>query len=217
MNKTRKITITALAAAIGAAVLFGGTASAANTVDTYDIVNGTIQSIDVKQNDLTGLDIKNGSLNGGDIRPGAITETQLHPSVKAKLNPTPADAGFEADGPYPGATDLGDMEGQGDNSDSLIQGDEGASEQEVWVQCADGKVAIGGGFQLAADAGLALKKDLQVTASEPAQVRDGALVYEPIEGDEAGSVKPNAWRVAVIHSGTQDAIVRPFVVCVAGS
>lgn len=216
--KRSKIIAGAVAAGAAVAVLFGtGVAQAAATVDTFDIVNDTIQSVDVKKNSLTGLDIANGSLNGGDLRDGAVSETQLSDTVKAKLNPGPVDSGFESDGPYPGATDLGSMEGQGDNSDNLIQGDEGASEQEVWVQCAEGKVATGGGFHLAADASLAAKKAMQVTASEPTQVADGALVYEPIDGDEAGSVKPNGWRVAVINSGTQDAVVRPWVICVNGN
>jgi hypothetical protein len=32
----------------------------------------------------------------------------------------------------------------------------------VWVQCAPGKLALGGGFTLAADAGRAAEEDMQV-------------------------------------------------------
>lgn len=228
MTKRKTIAAGVVLTAALLTLAFTGTASGANTVRSSDIVNRTIVEVDVKQNSLTGLNIKNGSINGGDIRQGAITtdqikagtisEQDLDKELQSKLNPGPADTGFEADGPYPGETDLGKMEGQGDNSDELVKGDEGKSVQTVWVQCAPKKVAIGGGFHLAADASLTAKKNLHVTASEPAQVRESELLTNPekIPGDAADSFQPNAWRVDVINEGSDDVVVRPWVVCVYG-
>ena len=45
----------------------GGTAIAANTVRTEDIVNGEVHSIDVANNNLQGVDVRNDSLTGSDV------------------------------------------------------------------------------------------------------------------------------------------------------
>jgi hypothetical protein len=112
----------------------------------------------------------------------------------------------------PSATQLGDNADQGANSTVKFVGDSGATLQRAWVQCADGKTAIGGGYQRA-DVGVAAIKNLQVVSSSPTQVKDGKEVYEPIAGDKAGSLKPNAWLVEGFKNGTTDLIVRPSVVC----
>ena len=88
-----------------------------------------------------------------------------------------------------------------------------SSRQTSWVQCAPGKVALGGGFHVAADAGDDAAKDIQVVVSEPTQVKDGSIVYEAIPGDAAGSLKPNGWIVQGFNDGAADVIVRPWVIC----
>jgi hypothetical protein len=113
---------------------------------------------------------------------------------------------------YPGATKLQDHPGNGANSIVKWVGDSGATLQRSWVQCADGKTAVGGGYSRA-DEGVAAIKSLQVVTSSPAQIQNGAEVYQPIAGDAAGSVKPNAWLVEGFNNGTTDLIVRPWVVC----
>jgi hypothetical protein len=117
----------------------------------------------------------------------------------------------------PGATDLGSYLNQGDNSDAQWVND--GTRQTSWVQCAPGKTALGGGFHLAADAGDAKAKEVQVVVSEPTQVKDGKTyyddpsIYTPIEGDPALSLKPNGWIVQGFYTGTDSVIVRPWVVC----
>jgi hypothetical protein len=126
----------------------------------------------------------------------------------------PGLADLEADGPYPGATDLGDLGengSEGDNSDELVPAD--GMRHTVWVQCATGKVALGGGFRLAADQTQEAAEAITVLASEPTQVEDGNLVYTPIDGDEAGSFLPNGWLVEVVNDGSAAQVVRPWVTC----
>ena len=160
--------------------------------------------------DLIGSgDIRDGSVRSPDLRDGGVHGPDLADQVKNRI-----DVGrvtrLEADGPYPGASDLGDYEGQGDNSDELVKAGEKGT---VWVQCAPGKLALGGGFTLAADAGKAAEEAVHVVASYPTQVKDGAMVYEQIAGDDAGSYRPNAWAVDAINQGDTDVVVRPWVVC----
>jgi hypothetical protein len=117
--------------------------------------------------------------------------------------------GLEADGPYPGFTDLsklGDPGTQGSNSTDAVLGDSGASVQTVWTKCADGKVAIGGGFHLASDASLADRKAVQVLSSEP--------TGDQIKDDPAGSILPTGWKVEVVNNGTTSVAVQPWAVCV---
>lgn len=131
---------------------------------------------------------------------------------KAGANGTDGVTKLEADSPYPSATQLADHEGNGANSTVKFKGDKGATLQRAWVQCADGKSAIGGGFQRA-DESVASIKNLQIVTSAATQIKDGKEVYNPIEGDAAGSVKPNAWLVEGFNNGDTDLIVRPSVVC----
>jgi len=45
----------------------GGTAIAANTVRSEDIVNGEVRGLDVANNNLQGVDVRNDSLTGSDV------------------------------------------------------------------------------------------------------------------------------------------------------
>jgi hypothetical protein len=127
----------------------------------------------------------------------------------------PGLGGLESDGPYPGATDLGNLGtngSEGDNSSETWPGDNGAALHRSWVMCPAGKTAIGGGFSRADEAPADFAK-LNIVSSQPTQIRDGALVYEPIAGDAAGSFVPNAWLVEGFNEGSVALIVRPHVVC----
>jgi hypothetical protein len=126
-------------------------------------------------------------------------------------------ANLEADGPYPGAgiPPLQDHEGQGAQSTALWTND---GLQTSWVMCPEGKSAMGGGFSAGADDTRAAKESVQIVSSEPAQYRATKSgfepVYEPIEGDAAGSFLPNAWVVQGFYTGEGDTVVRPWVTCV---
>jgi hypothetical protein len=125
-------------------------------------------------------------------------------------------ANLEADGPYPGAgiPPLQDFEGQGAQSTALWAND---GLQTSWVMCPEGKSAMGGGFSAGADDTRAAKEAVHIVSSEPAQYRATESrfgpVYEPIEGDAAGSFLPNAWVVQGYYTGEGDTVVRPWVTC----
>lgn len=130
----------------------------------------------------------------------------------------PQDAGINANGPYPGATQLS---GTRANSTETWEADQGAKMQRSWVKCADGEVATGGGFS-AGDEALQAKKGMQVLNSSPAQIVDGKVTtieggYTPIAGDPDGAFKPNGWVVEGLNNNTETSlVVRPFVVCGKG-
>lgn len=173
---------------------------------------------------ITGANIQDGSLYTRDINPavvkslntvwnGSVHRAGLDADLQAKMASTTGKvSGVESDSPYPGATQLGDNPGNGTNSTVKFIGDNGATLQRAWVQCADGKTAIGGGFQRA-DESVAAIKNLQIVTSAATQVKDGKEVYVPIAGDKAGSLVPNAWLVEGFNNGTEALIVRPSVVC----
>jgi hypothetical protein len=192
--------------AVGAAVVAvvavgaGAGAVAGKLVTSADIQDGAVHSPDLNDDGVRSIDIHDGGVFRSDLSDNL--ESGIDAGKVRKL---------ESDGPYPGSTDLGDIPDQGDNSDELVPAD--GEPHTVWVQCAPDKVALGGGFRLAADAGTAAAKAVQVTASEPTQIADGAITYLPIDGDAAGSFLPNGWAVEAINTGAQPVVVRPWVVC----
>lgn len=135
----------------------------------------------------------------------------------------PQDAGINANGPYPGDTNL---QGGPRNSDEKWTGDDGAKLHTSWVTCAPGQVATGGGFSTAdeGDTGPdAPEKGFQVANSSPAQVDQNGKVttiaggYTEIPGDPNGAFKPNGWVVQGWNNNDSgELIVRPFVVCGKG-
>ncbi|ONI69976.1 hypothetical protein BWI15_26070 [Kribbella sp. ALI-6-A] len=171
---------------------------------------------------VTNWHLGKGSVYGDNLGPGmvqwfttvydgSVHMKGLDADLKAKIS-KPGITDLESDSPYPGATQLGDNAGQGANSTVKFKGDNGATLQRAWVQCAAGKTALGGGYQRA-DEGVAAIKNLQIVSSSAMQIADGEEVYKPIAGDKAGSVKPNAWLVEGFNNGTTDLVVRPTVVC----
>jgi hypothetical protein len=216
INKGRVATVAVAGLIVAGAGLAG--AQAAPELDGAQATRATV----------TGKQIKNGTVRTSDLRDRGVQLRDLSAGVHRRLakagTPGPAGpagargatgapglANLESDGPYPGSTDLGSTPGQGDNSDEMVPND--AAIHTVWVQCAPGKSAIGGGFTLASDAGVQAAQDVQVVASEPTQVRSGAIVYEPIAGDAAGSFVPNGWKVDAVNTGNAPVTVRPHVIC----
>lgn len=55
----------------------GGTAIAANTVRTEDIVNGEVHGIDVTNNNLGGVDVRDDSLTGADVLEDTLGKVPL--------------------------------------------------------------------------------------------------------------------------------------------
>ena len=176
-----------------------GGAVAAGQIGSRDIADNSIRSMDLRDGVAVGLT---------DLKPGLSDLVINGPDV-----PEPAEGAsgldtLESDGPYPGATQLQD----GENSTSYWSKD---GVQRSWVKCPVGKVALGGGFRLGADASLADKQATQVFSSQPVQVENGSPdAYSPIAGDADGSYVPNAWLVEGTYSGDNpNLVVRPHAIC----
>jgi hypothetical protein len=189
MSMRRTLAVGAAVAGV-IALAAGGGAIAASTIGTGDIRDGAVRSPDIHDGGVHAPDLADKLENRVNV--GRITR-------------------LEADGPYPGATDLGGLDGQGDNSSDLWTND--GARQTSWVKCARDKVALGGGYNLAADAGDAKAKQVQVVVSEPTYVKGGELADGTIQGDDAMSIRPNAWLVQGFYTGEGSVVVRPWVVC----
>ncbi|MFC4784820.1 hypothetical protein ACT8ZV_10110 [Nocardioides sp. MAHUQ-72] len=176
---------TAVVAGASILVALGGVggAVAANTVGSADIRNGAVHTVDIHDN--------------------AVTNAKLAPGVRGMFRHH-----LEADGPYPGQTQLQD----GANSTKLWAGDQGATLQQSWVRCGRGKNAVGGGFGMN-DGGAEANKGLQIVTSVPATIKGGKIVDTAIPGDPDGSIRPNGWVVEGFNNGTTEVSVRPWVVC----
>jgi hypothetical protein len=227
--------VVAGAAGLAAAVAIAGifVANSANADSNAAADTQTAAAVYPAKDSVTGYHIKDGTIYGADLGPGMVkwftggpynnsvgsdtvrdgtlAEKDLNKSVADKLNSGRL-TGLESDSPYPCATQLGDYPGNGANSDKKFVGDGGTTLQRAWVQCADGKTAIGGGYQRGDESPAAIK-NLQIVTSSPTQIKDGKEVYEPIAGDAAGSLKPNAWLVEGFNNGDTELVVRPSVVC----
>ena len=208
-----------ISVAVGAAVLVAASsfgAVAAKLVTSDDIKNQTIRKADIGKGAVGGSELRDGSLKVKDLSTAARKKLQgdTGPAgprgAQGPEGPKgePGVANLESDGPYPGETNLT----QGDNSTAFWTN---SGLNRSWVMCAPGKVALGGGFTLAADASDADKRATQVVTSQPVQIVDGNPdAYTPIAGDPDGSYVPNGWLVEGYYTGnTANLVVRPHVVC----
>ncbi|MFC5175832.1 hypothetical protein [Nocardioides taihuensis] len=206
MNRNLKTGSVVLVAA--AAIAIGGTSSAiaARLITGDDIARNTITQRNMADDSVGKPQLKDGVLAGitGPEGPAGTDGTDGKDGKDGKDGV----ANLESDGPYPGATHLQD----GDNSTEKFVAGQPDVLQTAWVACPTGKTALGGGFSRA-DEGPAAFKGLQIVTSQPTQIKDGAVVYEPIAGDVDGSFVPNAWLVEGFNTGTTDLIVRPHVIC----
>lgn len=177
----------------------GAVVGAATVLVTLGGVGGAVAA-----GQIGSADIRDGGVRTADIHAQAVTNSKLAPGVVAKFLHS-----VEADGPYPGSTQLD----QGANSTTLWAADSGATLQQSWVQCAPGKTAVGGGFGMW-DYAPDTVKNIQIVTSVPATIKHGKIVDTPIPGDKDMSIKPNGWVVEGFNNGaTTDVSVRPWVVC----
>jgi hypothetical protein len=188
----------------------GSYAVAGSLITSKDIADGTVRCKDLRSKVCEKIKKHHGSGKPGPVGPRG----PAGPAGPQGPKGDPGLTGLESDGPYPGATDLGDLGtngSEGDNSNTMW--DNNGDLQTSWVKCPAGKTALGGGFHTAADAGEPAQRAVIVSVSEPTQIVGGAPGYEPIAGDEAGSIRPNGWLVQGYNDGAADVIVRPWVVC----
>ena len=177
----------------------GAVVGAATVLVTLGGVGGAVAA-----GQIGSSDIRDGGVHTADIHAQAVTTSKLAPGVVGKFLHQ-----VEADGPYPGLTQLD----QGANSTKMWVADSGATLQQSWVQCAPGKTAVGGGFGMW-DYAPDTVKNLQIVTSVPATIKHGKIVDTPIPGDKDQSIKPNGWVVEGFNNGaTTDVSVRPWVVC----
>ena len=230
--------ITAIAAAAaggGSSAKITGKGIASHTINSQHLVNHTIQAHDLStalvqslrgQQGATGAQGPAGpqgqkgdtGATGAQGPKGATGATGIQGATGLTgAQGPPGLAHVSTDGPYPGATQLQKVVDDGRmNSTATWAGDGGATLQQSWVRCANGKVAVGGGFSRA-DEAVSAFKGLQIVTSIPAQINsEGTLVYTPIADDPAGSFVPNGWLVEGFNTNASgELIVRPWVVCAA--
>ena len=169
--------------------------------------------------DLIGsADIRDGGVRSVDLAPGVndriktkATDTQVN-GLKSRVagleGSDPAIGGVEADGPYPGMTNLV----HGDNSTATWNS---TGLNLSWVQCAEGETAIGGGFARGDEGNY---NDLNVVTASPALIRDGQVISiagmtEADGVNEDWAFVPNGWAVEGFVNGPGERVVRPYVVC----
>lgn len=241
--------ITAIAAAAaggGSSAKITGKAIAFHTINSQHLVNHTIQGHDLSTALVQSLRGQQGATGAqgaagpqgqkGDTGASGATGAR---GLKGDTGETgaqgpkgdkgetgergaPGLAHVSTDGPYPGVLELQTVVDDGRmNSTALWSGDSGAALQQSWVRCADGKVAIGGGFNTDG-ASVAALQALKIVTSIPAQITAGGEVvsqtggsgFVPIAGDPASSFVPNGWLVEGFNNNaTGDFVVRPWVVC----
>ena len=63
-------------------VLAGGTAYAANTIASSDIINGEVKSVDVGNNQVRSVDVTNEGLTGADIEDQSGVDNCTHSTVR---------------------------------------------------------------------------------------------------------------------------------------
>ena len=128
-------------------VIAGGTAYAANTIGSDDIINGQVKSadignnqvrsVDVRDQELTGTDIEDGGIDGLDIRDDGVDSPDLAPGSV-------------------GSSELADGAIQGHMQDPRVASTalDTTSPKEIQVPCAFGTDKVtGGGFVIGGPGG----------------------------------------------------------------
>jgi hypothetical protein len=91
MSKSSRIIKHIKSSIVGYLALFlmlSGTAYAADTVFSTDIVDGEVKSVDVADNGLTGVDVANGSLTGTDVANDTLTGVDVADNTIASADVT---------------------------------------------------------------------------------------------------------------------------------
>ena len=78
-------------------VLTTGTAYAANTVGSSDIINGSIKSIDIGSGEVKGGDIGNGTIRSADIFNGGVKSADVLDDSLLAADLAPNSVGFARD------------------------------------------------------------------------------------------------------------------------
>jgi hypothetical protein len=137
-----------LIALVALFVSIGGTAWAAATINSGDVVDNSLKSRDLKDGKaVRGIDVKDGSLSGGDVTDGSIDTADLADDAvnSAKVNDntlTGADVNESSFGVVPLATKLANITVQ--RTDFTVSD---GTDNGVTVTCAAGQQAIAGGVR----------------------------------------------------------------------
>lgn len=133
--------------AIGAAVVVlggGGTAVAANTIGSSDIVNQTIKSWDIAKNGVGKSEVRSGAVGASEVREGVVDHSEL------------VDGGVNEEDLAQGVRDKLATETQKKSSDPVSVA-VGATASAT-VNCSDDTMLLGGGYDASG---------LDVNSSEP--------------------------------------------------
>lgn len=207
----------AVLAGAGALILLGGVGGAAarDYVTSPEIKDQTVKSRDIAAGGVGHSELRDSSVGWGNINQETQDYIDNHAGKqgpKGEQGPRGEQGPQGERGPKgePGQDGVAGLTTDGPY-DQTWQGDNGASLQQAVVKCDPGKHAIGGGFSVfggaddnspSPEAG----KKIQVIASYPYTTN-----YESI--NDRGSFKADEWIVKGFNHGSDDMIVRPWVVC----
>ena len=176
-----------VASAATLAVVFGGGGAVAASL---------ITSADIKNQTIRSVDIHADGVGKSEIRDAAVGTRELTQSVRDQM-----------------AFGLSHLVTDGTYNNTWPGGD-GTALRTATVKCDPGYYATGGGFSGAGDTqdtGGAAYKDVQIIASYP--YADPVTTYN----NGRDSIRANEWVVKGFNNGTEDLVVRPWVICAPGS
>ena len=185
------------------------------SVTSLQMVNHTLQKHDLSQGLVdylrSGSQGPQGAVGPAGSKGDAGVQGPKGVAGDTGAQGKPGLSDLEAAGPYPGATQLVN----GANSTELWKSDPtGSTLQSSWVECAGGKVALGGGYGWDD----VQTSKLVIVTSTPFYVDPGtgttALggAYK-MHDTQDYSMVPNAWLVQGYNMSGQDIGVRPWVIC----
>ena len=185
------------AVVIGAAALIGlggtTTAVAHGLIDSHDIRNGTVHSADVRNSNLRSIDVARNTLRSIDIRNGVIGMRDLNQYTQDKIEAAGGAQGPKGDqGPKgePGAPGKDGVSGYEPVS-AEVRWSQANNVTETVVKCDDGKVALGGGYEIDKTAnGSAV--DTEILDNGPV-FADGTARAWRVAGVPSGEVNVKAW------------------------
>ena len=215
------------AVAVGAIVLVGFSSMGA--------VAGTmITGAQIKDQSIRSNDIATGGVGSSEVRDASILTRDLSQATIDSLKGATGAKGEKGDTGAKGETGAtgaqgvkGDKGSKGEPGVTNViagagythtwAGDQGAHLNTIIESCADGQVALGGGFSTWGGSDVNAggtpydlggdNKNIQVTVSAP--------YYEELynENNYGGNIRPSEWVVKGYNNGDTDQVVRAWVVC----
>ena len=177
------------AAVLGASALFavGGTTGAVahGMIGSEDIRNHSVRSIDVQNHSLRSIDVANHNLRGIDVQNNTLGMRHFNKFTKDKIN-----SGGRQQGPQ-GEPGQDGQDGVAGYEVTNAEARWNSTTNQTVAKCADGKVALGGGYEIDGTAN-GSADDTEITDNGPVYA-DGVANAWRVTGTPSGEVNVKAW------------------------